>query len=184
MVWVKITFPMEVIKNMNQKNAFSLIIVTLMASVLLAMSVSGSYASTHIQVSGSIIITGATISANAAGESDNRMVHISSTGMYTGDIAGSYTGEALWIVHNVSGPMPLMGSSRNTHNVATFSSATVMGKTGTLTIMLVGNPSGESWVIIGGTDELESLHGQGTLAMTGAMMGKVANYEGTIHFDP
>ncbi len=156
-----------------------------MASVLLAMSVSGSYDSTHIQVSGSIIITGATISANAAGESDNRMVHISSTGMYTGNIAGIYTGEALWIVHNVSGSfMSGAGVSRNTHNVATFSSATVMGKTGTLVIMLVGNPAGESWVVIGGTGELEGLHGQGTLAMTGAMMGKVANYEGTIHFDP
>ena len=165
---------------MKEKKTLSVMFVILIASVLLAMSMPVANATTSIQISGSIIINTGVISPNPAGESDNSVLHISSTGMWTGGIMGSNTGEARWVGHNVLTPE----SWRNTHNVVTFSSATVMGKTGGLSIMTIGKTDGGKWVILGGTDELEGLHGQGTYLQTGAMFGKVSDYEGEIHFDP
>ena len=171
----------EVNVSMKEKKMLSVIFVILITSVLLSMSISVANATIAMQVSGTIIINpGAVIQPTEAGKSDNRILHVSSTGMWTGGIAGSITGEAQWVVHNFGTPE----ISRNSHNVIIFSSATVMGKQGTLNIMLSGKSDGGSWVILGGTDELLGLHGQGTYSQTGAMFGVVSNYEGNIHFDP
>jgi hypothetical protein len=165
---------------MKEKKTSSTIFMILTFSILFAMSLSVANATASIPVSGSIFITAATVTPNPAGESDNAVLHLISTGTYTGSITGSYTGDGRWVGHNVGTP----DLWRNTHNVATFSSATVMGKTGTLSIMLIGKTDGGTWVIIGGTGDLAGLHGQGTYSSTGALFGKVADYEGEIHFDP
>lgn len=75
-----------------------------------------------------------------------------------------------------------------------FTSATVLGHTGGLTMRLqatgYGNPfAGISaydlqgtWVIIGGTGDLAGVHGQGTWWHTKGVSG--LQYEGQVHFDP
>jgi hypothetical protein len=165
---------------MKRKKTLSVMFVVSIAIVLFAMSMSIANAAKFIHISGSHFVTGATVSPNPAGESDNAVLYISSTGSYTGGIIGSFTGEGRWVGHNIGTP----DLSRNTHNVVTFSAATVMGKTGGLSIMTIGKTDGGNWVILGGTDELKGLHGQGTYSATGSMFGKVADYEGEIHFDP
>jgi hypothetical protein len=167
-------------KEMKKKKTLSRMFVILIASILLTMSMSVVNATTSTHISGSHIVSTGVVSPNPAGKSNNAVLLISSTGMYTGGITGSFTGEARWVGHNIGTPE----LSRNTHNVVTFSSATVMDKTGPLSIMTVGNLEGGTWVIIGGDGELTDLHGHGTYSATDAMFGVVANYEGEIHFDP
>src|SRR5512135_2668278 len=94
----------EVKVSMKQKKTLSMMFVILIASVLLAMSISVANATTSTQVSGSIIPTGGTFSPNPAGESDNTIVDVTLTGMFTGSIAGPYTGESRWVNHNADTP--------------------------------------------------------------------------------
>jgi uncharacterized membrane protein len=157
---------------------FSLMFVTLVAALLLSMSISAAHAAKPIPVQGQIIVQGTTnIVPNPAGESDNSIVTLSLYGVFVGDIAGSYTSESRWVRHDVGTP----GVWTNIHAIDTISPATVMDKTGTLTFMLNGKTGQEgTWVIVGGTGELANLRGQGTYSQANAV---VVNYEGQVHFD-
>jgi len=163
----------------KRTKAFSALFVTLAATVLLSMSMSVAYATTPISVSGTFNVTGGTVQSwSVSGESDNGILISTVSGVYAGDIAGAYISDYHAVVHNRGTPEMW----RNIHTVATIS-ATVLGeKTGTLYVMINGKYGEDgTWVIIGGTDDLAGLHGQGTYH---PVTTTLVNYEGQIHFDP
>ena len=100
---------------------------------------------------------------------------------WTGDIVGICDTDAMRHYHySPDGSVWI-----NVRAVDTFSEATVMGKTGGLTIRLnmvvdVTETYTGTWVIIGGTGELANLHGQGTVSGPKTAVG----YSGQVHFDP
>jgi len=158
------------------------IAVALMAAALLSISLPLACATKPVDVNFKRIMTGTSIEGRQAGKSDNIILNIAATHLFTGDIAGTGAADARWIFHNYpNGPI-------NVHAVETISSVTVMGepKSGTLTIRFdfIRDPTAGTvegtWVIIGGTDDLAKLHGQGT--MFGPMMD--ASFSGQVHFDP
>ena len=157
------------------------IIVVLMAAALLSISLPFACATKPMDVNFKRMMTSTSIEGRRAGKSDNVILNIAATHLFTGDIAGTGAADARWIFHNFPfGPV-------NVHVVETLSSVTVMGdpKSGTLTIRLdfIRDPTDTiegTWVIISGTDELANLHGQGTVF---GPLGD-ASYSGQVHFDP
>ena len=166
----------------NRTKALSAIFVVLAAALLLTMSISVAYATTPIPVSGFIIVQSITgIASNPAGNSDNAIATLSLHGLFTGGISGSYASESRWVSHNTGTP----DLWRNAHGVNIISPATVMGETGTLTFLIIGKTgteTGGNWVIVGGTDGLAGLYGQGTFSPTDNSF--IVSYEGQVHFDP
>jgi uncharacterized membrane protein len=165
----------------KRTKAFSAIFVALAAAVLFSISMSAAYAKKPIPISGKIIVQGVSItSVNMTGQSDNVIVHLSLNGMFTGNITGSYTSESRWVYHNYQ----QSDQWTSVHAVDTISATVTIDSvpyTGTLFFMLNGKGAeGGNWVIIGGTDDLANLHGQGTFTPAGLAQ----NYEGQIQFDP
>jgi hypothetical protein len=176
---------------MNKKRikAFSAMFVGLAALLLLSMSISVTYATKPIPVSGSFFTTAGTGSTTAeqAGKSDNGIVTISDvTVTWTGGIAGTGLFNARWVAHNVG--LPLGDEWFNTRGHYAID-ATVDDKSGTLYIEACsnsGNPQAlRTWRIVGGTDELANIHGQGTFVpdlSTPSLNDYL--YSGDVHFDP
>ncbi len=139
-------------------------------------------------VNGSYNPTGAPAFSNdrPAGKSDNGFVDVSIPVMWTGGIAGMGVNEMHWIAHNeatVEEVVIIQGITTLTAGVKIWGVAEM----GTLTIeiknVVVGSvPIGGQWRIIGGTGELASLHGEGSL--TGTSNPYVIGYSGQVHFDP
>ena len=101
----------------------------------------------------------------------NWIVQYTSYGALSGDIKGSMTGHPYWIFHHWVGPIEdpymLTVEKGNGHVLLTISVTKFMGvsKTGTLTLRfndVCGVDFSGNWVIIGGTGDLEGIHGQGT----------------------
>jgi uncharacterized membrane protein len=166
----------------KRTKTFSAIFVALAASLLFSMSMSVAYATKSVTVSGQIVVLGFSVSsADMAGQSDNAIVYLSLNGVFTGGITGSYTSESRWVYHNY------LQSDQwiSVHAVDTISATVTIDSvqySGTLFFMLNGKAAeGGNWVIIGGTDDLANLHGQGTYTPAS---GNRQNYEGQIHFDP
>lgn len=121
---------------------------------------------------------------------NNWIIHANTYSDLIGDIEGSMTAEAYWIFHDWAGPVedPFMleVGSVNGHVLLTID-ATVDGKIGTIQIRF-NDVTGESvgrWVIIGGTEELTGLHGQGIWYGPDFIDGVLCQvFEGQIHFDP
>jgi hypothetical protein len=159
--------------------ALSAMFVALSAALLLTMSMSVVYATASIPVNGTwyTTIPGSAITEQA-GKSDNYIVTISDyTQAWTGDISGTTSYDGRWITHVGN---PTWVNSRGHYTIE----ATVFGKSGTLYIEGVtnsGNPQPSTWRIVGGTDELANLHGEGTFV--GPVAG-VYTYTGQVHFDP
>ena len=120
-----------------------------------------------------------------------------SHGSVTLDLIGDVVGEmkpsdAYWIYRDWIGPEedPTMLTAAAIHGHVEFTvdPATVAGKTGTLTIKfndVIAGTAGGTWVIIGGTGELKSLHGHGTWRSPDFIDGIPCQvFEGQIHFDP
>jgi hypothetical protein len=174
----------------KRTKALSMIFIALTIALLLSMSMSIAYATTPMQVTWTSVATGISVQdGKIAGESDNRFLDLSLTAMCTGDIAGIYTSDSHWIIHNWITGVPLLKQPGpvNVHAVD-YISTTFQGKSGTLAILVnhiyypsIGSSEG-TWVIIGGTGELANLHGQGT---TFDPPGPgPTTWTGQVHFDP
>jgi len=171
----------------ERRKVLSAIVVTLTVALLLTMSMPVAHATPPTTISGQILITGATVyEVRLAGESDNRFVNLSLRGRFTGGISGSYTSESKWIRHDVGTPDVWTIA----HGLDIMPTATVMGKTGGLVILIQGSSpgggrpvevAGYTWRIVGGTGDLEGLHGHGTAILVSEA---VVSYEGEVHFDP
>lgn len=113
---------------------------------------------------------------------------------WTGDLVGqSHDEPCRVVIHDANGFPPTDWDFRWYTAIATFDECTVGDRTGGLVMHLVGK-SGEpgedwfgQWVILGGTGELEGIHGQGTFGGPGFIPGIVVPgeiwYSGMIHFD-
>jgi hypothetical protein len=116
-----------------------------------------------------------------AGKSDNRMIIMDIIEEWSGDIIGIAIAKATWIVHNA----PLYTNPDgwlNVHAIIICEDATVLGKSGGLTIKLrvAGAGANCQWTILGGTGDLTNVHGQGTASMD----TEPFEYTGHVHFDP
>jgi hypothetical protein len=175
--------------NNKRTKAFSAMFVCLAAVLLLSMSISIAYATKPIPVSGSFFTTPGTGSTTQekAGESDNYIVTFSGvTVTWTGDVAGTGSWNARWVAHNIA--LPLGDEWYNTKGHYAID-ATVDDKSGTLYIEACsnsGNPQApRTWRIVGSTDELANIHGQGIFVPD--LSTPSANdylYSGEVHFDP
>lgn len=162
-----------------------LLIVLALTGVLVATPYVGVvYAKPSTSVSGAIMITGyIPLEILPRGNSDNVAMKVLLTAMFTGDIAGTTTYEAIWIIHNRE-----VNLGANMHEKIIFETVTVLGKTGSLTLeanMGSKRPADSvwHWTILGGTGELAGLHGHGTWAPENPG-DFVEYYEGEVHFDP
>jgi hypothetical protein len=123
-----------------------------------------------------------------AGKSDNLKLTTSITDTWIGDIAGTTTYESTWIVHDFD-PGPPPGGTPNIHETIFFSTVSVLGKSGSLKLVvnLGGSKGVFSWTILSGTGELANLHGNGIYYSTDIVdqnFNQVYVYEGQVHFDP
>jgi hypothetical protein len=105
---------------------------------------------------------------------------------YIGDIVGACKVERHWARHNVDVDAWTVERLNFTSTSATF-----MGITGGLTVLVTGSTTGGgrpdavagyTWRIISSSGELEGLHGQGTGTWLGG--GKPIELVGDVHFGP
>ncbi len=175
---------------MNKK---ILSITLALCAILLAIpNVLTAFANPSTYVSGTQLlnlITGVTVlDQSPAGKSDNLKLTTSITDTWTGDIAGTTTYESTWIVHDYD-PGPPPGGTPNIHETIFFSTVSVLGKSGSLELVvnLGGSKGVFRWTILSGTGELANLHGNGIYYSTGLIdqnLNQVYAYEGQVHFDP
>lgn len=167
-------------ERMKKKN---LLLTTFVIIAILAVPMSTVSATKPMAVNGNRIgLGGSPVEPpRRAGNSDNLILHLAASHQWTGDIEGLSNTDVTRIMFNYFSSEPIWV---NIHAVCTFPEATVMSKTGSLTIRLdfrnlEGNVDG-TWVIIDGTEDLTNLRGQGKI------FGVVPNFEysGQVHFDP
>ena len=154
------------------------IFVSLLAVVILTLPIPLMYAKSpkFMTVDGFIFGTGAPSAKNLrlAGNSGNAILTVTAPVGWSGGITGNGELNALWIYQKFGTPEQKVSD----HVVWTLE-ATVDDKEGMLT--LKGDKG--TWRIIGGTDELVNLHGQGTYWMINPAT-LTLEYTGTVHFDP
>lgn len=106
-------------------------------------------------------------------------------GIWSGTFAGASTEDGKVVIH--------CSGSWSYNAIVSFQHVTVDGKAGALEMSVVGKrPDASSdwtgsWVILGGTDDLATLRGQGTWWGPGAPgVGEWGNidYSGNVHFEP
>ena len=172
---------------MNRKTVFAVLALT---AVLLAIPYIGmASAMPSTTVSGAIMVTGyVPLEILPKGKSDNVIMKVLLTVEFTGDISGTATYEAFWMLHNFVPPDGGPDIATNMHEKITFETVTVLGRSGSLTLEanLCSKRSpnrGWHWTILGGTGELANLHGHGMWApeVPGDL---VEFYEGQVHFAP
>ncbi len=102
---------------------------------------------------------------------------------WAGDIAGHTVYEGKLMLHNFVLPAGGPDTTTNIHERIFFQTVNVLGKTGSLTLVvnLGGSKGVFRWNILSGTDELANLHGNGVYYQTGV---STYAYEGEVHFDP
>jgi hypothetical protein len=167
----------------KRKTIFAVVALT---AVLLAIPYIGmAHAKPSTAVSGAIYITGyAPLEILTKGQSGNVVMKVMLTVAFLGDISGTATYEAFWMIRN-DGELV---TGANMHEKIAFETASVLGKSGSLTLeanMGSNRPSDAAWhwTILGGTGELANLHGHGTWAPENP--GDVVEfYEGQVHFNP
>jgi len=155
------------------------VVILALATVMMVLPFSTVFAgSPMIEVSGTITSggTGTTVVKEAA---DNHFLFITTASTWSGGISGSTTGSQTWIAHKY-GPPP---ESVNINVELHFTTATVDGKTGTMTIEMnmiafPAHPSDNhgTWRIKDAEGGLEGLHGEG------AWLSNPNRYEGKVHF--
>ena len=156
-----------------------LVISLVLAFAMLTLPISAVLAdSPMIEVSGTITsgVTGSTLVKDVA---ENRFYLYTTASTWSGGISGSTTGSQTWIAHKW-GPPP---ESVNINVEIFFTTATVDGKTGTMTVEMnmIAYPTHSSdnhgtWRIKDATGGLEGLHGEG------AWLSSPNRYEGKVHF--
>jgi hypothetical protein len=178
------------IVSKKRTKILSTIFIALAVALPLSMSISLAYATTPKQVTWTSTPTGLIPQGGkTAGNSDTRFLDLSLTATCTGDISGTYTSDSHWIIHNWATGVPLLQQPGpvQVHAIDYFT-ATFEGKSGTLAILVnhvyypsIGYTEG-TWVIIGGTDALANLHGQGTTYDPPGP--SLTTWTGQVHFDP
>jgi hypothetical protein len=155
----------------------------LMVVAMLAATSSMVYAEKSTSVSGSWTITFGTFVGRPVADGDIIIRTDQDTIMLTGDILGTETGtyDRMFLIHNyLSGPSFWKVTE---HGLITIE-ATVDGMSGTLYIKTASNSQKAVdgvWTIVGGTEGLANLHGQGTFNHISQVEFE---YEGQVHFDP
>lgn len=162
----------------------SRLIFALTITLLLTAYVDTISASTPTPINGDItVISSGPPDLKFAGKSENAVVKFSINDGWTGSIEGVGTGLSTWNCHGI--PQVTPGWSINIYEKIVFSDAKVQGQLGSLTmeVNLYSDVDGTSghWTIIGGTDELANLHGQGTILQVAPY---AYTYSGQVHFDP
>jgi hypothetical protein len=163
---------------MNKKifGFISFVVVIMLAFLIVSVS-----ATKPMHISGSItVIPSPPQQPEMAGESDNGIVAPVSDIVFAGDITGTGIYSGRWVMHNIGDPQSIWVNAKGNYEIE----ATVDGKSGTLYLKACsksgsGKPS--TWRIVGGTEELEGLHGQGTFTAVDLFN---YNYVGQVHFDP
>ena len=157
------------------------VFVSLLVVAMLALPMSVAYATKPTEVTWTSVITSMSMDGRFVGP--NYILTFEITDLWSGYITGSSTTVGRWIWHDY--PFGRI----NAYIIKTVS-ATVDGKTGVLVFMLVGNlppyptPGAEyRWIIIGGTEDLANLHGQGTMVVP-SIPGGLYTWTGQVHFDP
>ena len=154
----------------------------LLTITMLATTISVAFATKPMKVKGTWTIATGTVYKDPEGNSDTLIETHEDTITLTGDIEGTGTGDydRRLVFHNYS-PIPPWQVTQQ--GIITIH-ATVDEKEGLLYIKTVANsqksPDGQ-WTIIGGTEQLVNLHGQGTFSHLTPLM---FTYEGQVHFDP
>ena len=178
---IRVSFILVEVRDLNKKVLGLALILLFVAMLALPMSMVSATKPTTVNGDRTKISSSPVEPPKRPGESDNVIVHVAASHEWTGGIEGIDSTDATRIMHNWFSPEPLWVNIRA---VSTFASATVMGKTGPLTIRLDfrinvdGNADG-TWVIIGGTGQLANLNGQGKI------FGPVGDfsYSGQVHFN-
>ncbi len=113
---------------------------------------------------------------------DNKFWDVDTASTWSGGISGTPTGSSIWIAHGTRVPPP---DTVNIHIELTFTTASVDGKTGTMTVEMniIQYPADESanhgtWRIKDASGGLEGLHGEGI------WLSAPNRYEGKVHFSP
>jgi hypothetical protein len=162
---------------MNKK---VLVAISFLAIVMMVLPITAVFAaSPMIEVSGTITSGGAVTPGKTAGE--NAFLSIDTASTWSGDISGSTTGFQTWIIHFAQGyPTP---AHININVEIVFTTATVDGKTGTMTIemTMIGYPTHPAdahgtWRIKDAAGGLEGLQGGGV------WLQAPNRYEGKVHF--
>jgi hypothetical protein len=157
------------------------IIIALMAVTTLSTTISVVFATKPTHVEGTWKIDTGTVYKDPAGNSDTLIETHEDIITLTGDIEGTGDYDRRLVFHNYSPSPPWQVTQQG---IITIEEAKVGEMTGTLVISTVANsqksPDGQ-WTIIGGTEELVNLHGQGTFSHVTPLLFK---YEGQVHFDP
>jgi hypothetical protein len=176
--------------ELNRKITFS--ILALIAVLIATPYIGMGHAKPSTTVSGALMITGfVPLEILPKGQSDNVIMKVLLTAEFTGDISGTATYEAFWMLHNFVPPDGGPDIATNMHEKITFETVTVLGKSGSLTLEAnlssdrseIPHDNGWHWTILGGTGELVNLHGHGMWAPE--TPGDVVEfYEGQVHFDP
>jgi hypothetical protein len=174
---------------MKKAKILSATIVALMISVILGTSVSLAQGTPSTDVSGKFKatpISGSTIIRDAG---TNLFIYREANGLWTGGISGTTHGHQNIISHGWNGLQPPASTIEwSTLKIEIFmASALVDGKTGSLTLQIVGKGYADgtnigTWKIMSGTGDLENLHGQGSWWK--APTDLESSYGGQIHFDP
>jgi hypothetical protein len=169
--------------EMNRK---VLLIVLTLAVVLLATPYIGmAHAKPSTTVSGTIAVLSGFPTIKPVGGANNEIWIMDLAEEWFGDIAGvGVTPESIWVWHHSFPPMIGPDYTINIHEKLTFHDAMVLGESGDLfmEVILKADITGGSghWTILGGTEGLANLHGQGTLSLSTTPY----SYTGQVHFDP
>ncbi len=167
-------------KKLNRKILLTVLFLTAVVLTLPILTVLA--ASPIIEVSGTIKSGSTAPPVLIKDVGGNRFLLIRTASNWTGSIMGKTVGSQTWIVH--------MGGNQQTNHTFVnaeifFTTATVGGKTGTMTVQLInmawsGAPEKTHgyWRIQNASGELAGLQGGGDW-VTG---GGVNQYQGTIHW--
>ena len=177
---------MEEVENLNRK-VFG-VFVAVLAVAVLALPMSAVFAENDkngkfIQVSGAAAYvpsgpgSGTKVESRLAGR-NFIWAKTGSDAYWTGDIE---TTEATcdWRIIFFNYEPPLSYERLVTHLMWTLKNPTIAGDPYEGELIISGG--NQNWRIIGGTEELANLHGQGTWEGAGPGVGE---YEGYVHFDP
>ena len=182
---------MNTLKEAKTVNRKILLTVLELAVVLLATPYIGiAHATPSATVNGTITVLSGTQLKEIPLSDGNRLYRYAVTEQWSGDIdAVGSTTNSIWLTHDLvippSGPpagLPPPDYTINIFEVLTFQ-GNVLGQSGTFSMAIYLHFSMTenygNWVILGGTDGLAHLHGQGTESEPAPF---TYTYTGQIHF--
>jgi hypothetical protein len=169
-------------------SAFLLLALMLLASASTVVTVQASK-STEVNGTYSPLPPPSQNTVSSDGKSDNTNQNVVIQVIWRGSISGTGSLEMDSTNLNV-GSVDERGVIHGSLTLTTGISVLGIAKTGTLDIKLHnvierGDKSGGVWRIVGGTGDLEGLHGEGTLELSVFQPPKmVIAYTGQVHYEP